>query len=125
MTDKPHNSKSNNKPAAVRERDGGPMKRALLLAVALGVSSCATHGHYQISKSEIEASTKRILAEREGWMENTHCYAEQESDGSWRVVTHQFDTRKTECGCLLYLPDTGREILFKPSGKLIGYARTP
>lgn len=93
------------------------MKTYLLLIVGALVS-CASIEH-KATKTEIEASAKRIAGKRLPSSAQLAYRVKQESDGVWRAEVHQIDPRHTNSGCIIFVPDSGREMLFKPSGKLI------
>jgi len=101
------------------------MKHSFLLAFTLGLSSCATYEKHQASKAEIETSAKQLIAKREHREDSLYRSVSQDADGTWRIQTHAIDPHHTECGCVLFIPGTGREILFSRSGKLINYSFLP
>lgn len=101
------------------DRHGKPYWK-ILAAELYPAAAVVLDGAVLFIENEGEARPYRVNYKLKG-----NAPGEYGSRGSWRVVTHECDTRKTECGCLLYLPDTGREILYKPTGKLISYVKTP
>ena len=101
------------------------MKPAFLLASLIGLCSCATQYQHQTCKAEIEASARKIVAKREGWTNGVYCNANKDFDGYWRANVNLIDPRHTECGCIVFLPGTSREMIFSRSGKLINYDKYP
>jgi len=94
----------------------------LLAFVALLFSSCATTPPREATRSEIESLSQRAIAKRETWGGTPYCTAVQDPfDGTWRVEAHAIDSAHPDCGCVLFVPGTRREILFSRSGRLISY----
>jgi hypothetical protein len=98
------------------------LRYALFILAVIGTSSCATTEHRQVTKTDIETQTIRLIARREHWAGKPYVLANQDKyDGTWRVEAHAHDPRHTDCGCVLFMPGTRREILFSRSGRLISY----
>lgn len=100
----------------------GFSKLTPLIIAILGLSSCTALPHHEASKVEIENAATRYLTKREPWAAQARLTldARQDAhDGTWRVQANALDPRHTECGCILFVPGTSRELLFGPSGKFI------
>lgn len=98
------------------------MRRSLFIVAMLGLSSCATPQQHQVTKIDIEAAAKRVIAKREPWGDTAYLSATQDVfDGTWRVEANALDPRHTECGCILFVPGTSRELLLSRSGRPISY----
>ncbi|MCB1278517.1 hypothetical protein [Prosthecobacter sp.] len=93
------------------------MKTCLLFIVSV-IASCSQIDQ-RATEVEIEAAAKRIAGKHLPSSAQLASRLTKESDGIWRVQVHQIDPRHTNCGCILFVPGTGREMLFKPSGRLI------
>ena len=101
-----------------------PMNSALFIIAILALSSCAAPPRHEATKGEIENTAKRLITRRESWAAKAQLRLDarqDESDGTWRVTADALDPRHTECGCLLFVPGSSRELLFSRSGRLISY----
>lgn len=104
------------------------MRHSLLLTTLLALSSCASPLRHEASKAEIENTAKRLLTRCEPWAAQAQLYIgirQNADDGTWRVTANALDPRHTECGCAIFIPGTGRELLFSRSGRFISCSSLP
>lgn len=104
----------------------GVVMRTLFIIAVMSLCSCATRETQPISRNDIKEKATRLIARREHWEGTPYLNVQQDQpDGTWRVEAHAFDPRHTECGCILFVPGTRREILFSRSGRFISYVSPP
>jgi hypothetical protein len=84
--------------------------------------AAAPPGQRPASQAAIVEGARQLIVQREKWTYETHLTAAQDPiDRTWRVTANAVDPRHTKCACVLFVPGTGRELLFAPTGTLIGY----
>jgi hypothetical protein len=77
------------------------------------------------SRSQIAASTRHLISQREHWPHEAFINPQQDKyDGTWRVEVHEFG-EPIHHGEILFVPGTDRELLFSRSGRLISYYAPP